>query len=215
MASAHEHRVFTIGGKPYNITVGSLNEPVYVDDRSGVEVIVSDLSKPSTTGASDDGPAGAPVTGLETTLKVEVSAGTQKKTFDLEPEDTPGSYRAVFYPTVQTTYAYRLTGTVNNVPVDLTYTCSPAATTDTPEDKTPVKISDQVTQTLKGGAFGCPEAKADAEFPETGVPVADLTSRVLALETAHGGFDTGTVGIIAGLAGILVGAGAWMHAKKR
>ncbi len=217
-AFAHEHRVYQVGNKKYNITVGSLDEPVHVDDKTGVEVIVSDLSNPPTGAAamSDDGPTGTPVTGLGKSLQVEVSAGDQKKTLSLEPEDgKDGSYAAVFYPTVQTTYSYRIFGTLNGVPLDVTYACNPAPTADTPEDTTPQKLSDQVTQTLKGGAFGCPEAKADAEFPEAAAPLADLTSRVQALESNRKSVDTGSIGIVVGVIGVLVGIGAWIKAGKR
>lgn len=186
-AFAHEHRVYQVGDKSYNITVGMLNEPVHVDDKTGVEVIVSDLSKPVKGAASDDGPAGAPVTGLEKTLKVELSAGDQKKTLDLEPEDgATGAYQAVFYPTVQTTYTFRLTGTLNGQPIDVSYSCNPAATEDTPEDTTPLKVNDTVTQVSKGGAFGCPEARSDDEFPVQSDTDADLTARVTALEHRNG-----------------------------
>ena len=215
-AFAHEHRIVTVGDTQYNITVGSLNEPMYVDDKTAVELIVSNLSadKKNVT-TSDDGPKGTPVEGLAKDLKVELRAGDQKKVLEFTPEDgTPGSYEAVFYPTVQTTYSYRVFGTLNKEPIDLTYTCSPAATADVPEDTTSVKLSDHVTQTLKGGAFGCPEAKADAQFPTTGAPIADLTSRVQVLETPKTSMDTGMIGIVVGAIGIVIGLGAWIVKKK-
>ena len=36
-ALAHQRGLFTIGGKKYLLVVGSMNEPVYVDDKSGVD----------------------------------------------------------------------------------------------------------------------------------------------------------------------------------
>ena len=36
-ALAHQSQLFTIGDKDYLFEVGSLNEPVFVDDKSGVE----------------------------------------------------------------------------------------------------------------------------------------------------------------------------------
>lgn len=39
-ASAHENRLYNIGNKDYWITVGSINEPVFVDDKSGAEVFI-------------------------------------------------------------------------------------------------------------------------------------------------------------------------------
>ncbi len=215
-AFAHEHRIVTVGDTQYNITVGSLNEPMYVDDKTAVELIVSNLSsdKKNVT-TSDDGPTGTPVEGLEKDLKVELSAGDQKKVLGLSPEEgAPGSYEAVFYPTVQTTYSYRVFGTLNKELIDITYTCSPAATADVPEDTTSVKLSDHVTQTLKGGAFECPETKADVQFPATSASIADLTARIQALETPKTNMDTGMIGIIVGALGIVIGLGAWIAKKK-
>ena len=37
----------------------------------------------------------------------------------------PGHYEAAFYPTVQTTYNYRIFGNVSGLPLDLTFTCAP------------------------------------------------------------------------------------------
>lgn len=36
----HESRLYTIGNQDYWITVGSMNEPVYVDDKSGAETFI-------------------------------------------------------------------------------------------------------------------------------------------------------------------------------
>ena len=59
------------------------------------------------------------------TLKVEVSVGPKKKVFDLEPVfRDPGHCNAPFFSTIQTTYQYRLTGIINNTPVDLPFTCT-------------------------------------------------------------------------------------------
>ncbi len=129
--------------------------------------MISDISTPKKdTTTDDDGPVGIPVNGLEQTLKVEISAGDQKKILDLRPVwGSPGSYSAVFYPTMQTTYTYRLFGTINAVDVDLSFVCNPASTEAAPTDTTAKKMSDTVTQLTKGGAFSCPEAREDIEFP--------------------------------------------------
>jgi hypothetical protein len=85
--------------------------------------------------------------------------------FDLKPAfRAPGRYEAVFYPTVATTYSFRLFGTVENVPVDLTFACNPLGHVSV-EDKNPVKLSAQVTRKALIGSFGCPAARSDAEFP--------------------------------------------------
>src|SRR4029077_6527798 len=109
-----------------------------------------------------DGPAGTPATGLENTLKVELIAGDQKKSFDLSPQyGQDGKYTAAWYPTVATTFSYHFTGTIANTPVDLTYTCIPEGTPIAGTDSTSVKLSDSVTQMSTSGGFGCPVTKAD------------------------------------------------------
>jgi hypothetical protein len=185
IASAHERQEFLINGKRYAFTVGSIGEPVIVDDKSGVEVTVSvQDGEPATAhphddgDGDDDGPAGSPVTGLETNLKVEVSAGGKSKTFALTPAwGEPGAYRAVFFPTVATTLTYRFVGTVDGVVVDLPFACNPAGHPQTPDDASEAEMGTGVTRVRKAGAFGCPQPKADLGFPEPSATVAELHAR--------------------------------------
>ena len=171
-AFAHEHRIFKIGSKTYLIEVGFINEPVRTGDKSGMEMEVQDLGTPAVIhqpmedGGGDEDHSGAPVTGLEQTLKVDVSAGGQTVTYDLQPTwGVEGAYYAPFYPTAQTTYSFRLLGTINGIPVDITYACNPAAGEEMPEETTEVMLSDSVTQLSKEGAFGCPKDRTEVEFP--------------------------------------------------
>jgi len=91
VASAHEHGTYQIGKNYYQIVIGLLNEPVAVDDKTGVDLTVSKcfnsacMAKMSADGDMD-GPAGTPVTGLDQTLKVELQAGGQTKQFALNPQ---------------------------------------------------------------------------------------------------------------------------------
>lgn len=175
-AFAHETQQFRIGEETYQFIVGSVGEPVVVDDKSGVHLEISlatasahvDESVPH----SDEGA----VAGLENTLKVEVIAGDKKKVFDLRPAfGEPGTYSATFFPTVQTSLTYRFFGTIDEVPVDLSFTCNPAGHPTTSEDKTEVEMSEGVTRALKRGAFGCPMAKADLGFPEPSTSLNELS----------------------------------------
>ncbi len=182
-ASAHEHDTFMIGDKTYNFVVGSLNEPVYVDDKSGVDLTVtSGMLTMSPDGDMDAG--GKAIEGLDKTLKVEISAGDKRKEYSLSPAyGKPGSYTAPFFPTVETTYAYRIFGTIDNVPVDVSFSCNPAGHVVAPEDKSTVKISDKVSRTDHTGAFGCPKSKTAAEFPETAMSLNDLSSKAMSSST--------------------------------
>ncbi len=214
-AFAHEHRTFTIGDAQYIITIGSIGEPVYIDDKSGVELTVEELAEAPHEGDEhadgDAHAAGTPVEGLEKSLKVEVIAGNRKKTFDLAAQwGVKGSYEAVFFPTVETTYSYRLVGRINNAPLDVTFTCNPAGHPVTEDDAADVKLSEKVTQTLRSGAFGCPRAKADAGFPEEASSLYGLKQSMRA-----GGVNLGLVGTVLGALGVILGGAALVKGKRQ
>lgn len=204
-ASAHEHNNYKIGDSYYQFVVGSLNEPIVVDDKSGLDLTVnkcfnsSCMAKMSADGDMD-GPAGTPVTGLESTLKVEMIAGDQRADFDLSAQyGKPGSYKTTFFPTVATSFSYHITGTIDNTPVDLTFTCLPEGAAKAADDTTAVKLSDSVTRTLHAGSFGCAKAKADLGFPELSASTNDLSS------TANSAKSASTVGIALGVVGVALG----------
>jgi hypothetical protein len=163
VAEAHERQLLQIGATDYLIVVGFLDEPVYTGDKSGMDlrVVVPDRSNPLDARA----PEVKPVENLDKTLKVEVKAGPHARVFDLKPTyAAPGRYEAVFYPTIATTYSLRLFGTVNDVPVDLSFTCNPLGHVSV-EDTTTVRLSEQVTRKALLGSFACPGRRAEAEFP--------------------------------------------------
>jgi hypothetical protein len=70
-AYAHEGRLYSIGDKDYWITVGSINEPIFVDDKSGAEAFIS-LADPSDP-LNSDANGTKNVEGLEKTIKFEIS----------------------------------------------------------------------------------------------------------------------------------------------
>ncbi len=152
-ASAHETRMYDINGVEYEFVVGSLNEPVIVDDKTGVSVeIVRD---------------GAFLVGAQDMLQVEMIAGDKSKVVSLSPVyGYEGQYKSNFIATVPTTLTYRVFGTLENTPVDLSFTCNPAGHPQSEEDTSRTEISDNVFQTLKRGSFGCPQPKEAYGFPE-------------------------------------------------
>lgn len=171
-ASAHERQLINIGGVDYLFVVGSLGEPLVVDDKTGVElrVHIADPKDPTNSSATD----AKPLLGLEQALKVEIIAGAKKKTFDLTTiYGTLGAYKAVFISTVKTSLTYHFTGTINNTPVDLSFTCATEGSTAV-EDKTEVSLGNGVTRTYKNGQFGCPMSKEELGFPEEGMSVLGL-----------------------------------------
>ncbi len=187
--SAHEQSTYTINGATYQFVVGSLNEPVAVDDKTGVDLTVTKGAGMPTMSADGDmdgmSAASKPVTGLENTLKVELVAGSQKKTVSLSPVyGKAGSYSAAFYPTVATTLTYHFTGTIDGTPVDLTFTCIPAGSPKADHDSTVVKMSDKVTRVSNTGGFGCPAPKENLGFPEASVSVSSLNNSLATADAA-------------------------------
>jgi hypothetical protein len=165
-AFAHERQLYTIGDQDYLIVIGSLNEPIFVDDKSGVDlrVLRADPNNPMNSSAE----GAAPVEGLEETVQVELAAGNNTRVLQLEPAfGEPGAYEAPFYPTVATTISYRLFGTINNTPVDLTFTCTPTGEAGAAAaDNSTVQISEGVVRKGIEGGYGCPAPVTDAGFPE-------------------------------------------------
>lgn len=217
VASAHEHDVFRIGSSYYLVTVGSLNEPFVVDDLSGVDLRVEQLPGPPSADAKA-ALKGTPISKLEQTLKVELSAGDKKETLALEPSyGVPGSYSAKFIPTVQTTYSYRVFGTIGANAVDLTFACAPGEVSEDAQDNSSVRVSDTVTRIAKTGSFECPAARGPAGFPEPAHSSYELnqeTQRVVAglqqsREEATRAEALGTAGLVAGIAGFLTAIVAW------
>ncbi len=161
--SGHERRLYTIGDQDYLFVVGSMNEPAFVDDKSGVEVFASwpDPNDPMNSQANGT----KPIEGL--TLKTEVSAGGKNMTLDLEPAfGDPGHYEAVFYPTVPTTYNYTVYGDINGTAFRDTFTCRPVGESEPAQDTSTITVSDGVTRIGQSGGFGCIESRGDLSFPE-------------------------------------------------
>jgi hypothetical protein len=164
-AFAHQRQLYTIGGQDYLIVIGSLNEPIFVDDKSGVDlrVLRADPNNPMNSSAE----GAAPVEGLEETVQVELAAGNVTRVLQLEPAfGEPGAYEAPFYPTVATTITYRLFGTINNTPVDLTFTCTPTGEAGAAADSSTAQISEGVVRKGIEGGYSCPAPLTDAGFPE-------------------------------------------------
>jgi hypothetical protein len=197
-AFAHQRQLYTIGDQDYLIVIGSLNEPVFVDDKSGVElrVLRADPNNPMNSSAE----GAVPVEGLEETVQVEIGAGNNTKVLQLEPAfGEPGAYEASFYPTVATTYTYRLFGTINNTPVDLTFTCAPTGEAGATADNSTVQISEGVVRKGIEGGYGCPAPLSEAGFPEPYVSnneivttLEQLRSEIQSMNPATGSTATTT-----------------------
>lgn len=184
-AWAHEHR--TVGSVV--MTVGWGDEPTYAGIKNSVQLLLADK-------------AGKPITDLTDTLKVEVRFGSETSgPLDIERAfgrtyGRPGDYRAQIVPTRPGTYAFHFIGTVGNQKIDETFTSS---------DKTFDNVVDA----------------AAIEFPVKDPSAADMSGRIErigprvdeARAAAARANTVGTIGVLAGLGGIIVGVGA-MRRKR-
>jgi len=144
--------------------VGSIGEPVYVDDKSGAEAFIRTADPSNLLDRNANGTK--MIEGLERDLKFEVSAGDKKKIFEIEPAfDDPGHYEAFFYPTIETTYNYRLFGTINNVTVNFDFQCQ-TTEGEGNQDNSTKQISEGVVQKAQRGGFGCITSRTEVSFPE-------------------------------------------------
>ena len=106
-------------------------------------------------------------------------AGDKKKQLDIEPAcKDPGHYVTTFYPTIETTYSYRLFGTINNVTVSLDYVCSIGPYEESSQNNATKQISDGVILKAQRGSFGCPSSRADAGFPEPYVSNNEMVNMI-------------------------------------
>lgn len=199
LASAHETRMFEINGVPYEMVVGSLNEPVIVDDKTGVSVEIARK--------------GEFLEGAQEALQVEMIAGDVSKVVNLSPvHGAAGQYKSNFIATVPTTLTYRVFGTLEETPFDVSFTCNPAGHPQSEEQTDRVAISDGVVQTLKRGAFGCPQDKEAFGFPEAVKSSFALQESLVADADTEEEKDTKPYAIA--LAALLVSLGAGAYAFK-
>jgi hypothetical protein len=110
-AIAHEGREVADG--EYIITLGWRVEPAYTNLFNGPEFFVE----------AHDTSEG--VAGLEDTLTLEVSYGGQSRIIRFRPiPQTPGDYIADLIPTQPGDYSFRLTGTINGIEIDETFSAA-------------------------------------------------------------------------------------------
>jgi hypothetical protein len=186
----------------YSVAMGWLHEPTYVGVENAVQVIVKDAG-------------GNPVNDLAPgDLNVVVStAGQQTAALPLQPSfdpdtglGTPGEYTASLIPTQVGDYTFHLTGSIHSTPVDETSTSSDQtfdSVTAGTDVQFPVKepaIGDVSTlvQRVDGRATSALSAASAAQ--QTAANAANDASRALIV-----GLGVGGLGVLLGVAGLLVG----------
>ncbi len=161
---AHEQR--EVGDLTF--TVGMLEEPVFVGQKSGLDLRVARGEEP--------------VEGLEETLQATVTAGGETRELELSPVfGERGAYRSVFFPTVAGPYSFQITGDVDGTALDETFTAGPETFGEVEE--------------LGGGQFPVqlPATVDLARDAEAGAAAA--TTATIALVLGAGGLLAGLVAI--------------------
>jgi hypothetical protein len=161
---------------PFRVTMGWGEEPAYTGAPNFVEVAVTDIA----SGAAPAIPPGA--------LDVEVSFGQNAATttLPLTPSGTRGQLRATIVPTRPGTYAFHVTGTVRDKPLDVQATCSPS-TFDCVSDASAVQFpakdpsTGQLAERVERGIARAERADSGGN---DGIAIAALIVAALALVTS-------------------------------
>jgi hypothetical protein len=150
------------------MVVGFLDEPVFVGQKSGLDLRVTHADEP--------------VEGLEETLEAEVIFGDDTRALELSPAfGEPGAYRSVFIPTAAGPYTFHITGEIDGEPIDESFTAGPdtfGEIRDTGENQFPVVLP------AAGDIARDAEAGANAATTSTialGLGAAGLVAGLLAL----------------------------------
>jgi len=161
---AHQIALYSVNGKDYLMEVEWANEPASIDDKTNVilTVVSPDAADPTNPEANGT----QPITGLEDSLKIDIQAGNKSLTSDLEPAfGELGVYESkTFYPTIPTTFSFRVYGDINGTSFDNTFGCNPLLGEDVPPDNSTVKISSGIERKVLIGGLECPEDRTG--FPE-------------------------------------------------
>lgn len=131
------------------------------------------------------GEDGTPVEGLADTLQAEIIYGDETMPLDLEPSfGQPGAYTADVIPTETGTYSFRIFGSIEGTEVDETFTGGPET-------------------------FSEVEPKDAISFPSNAVAAETETTREDDSNTlAIAGIVLGSLGLLAGIAGIVMAMNA-------
>ena len=171
------------------------NEPALLEEPNAVSLVVSNAQ------------TNEPVEGVEKTLKVDVTAGTETKTFDLSARfGMRGAYVANLIPTKTGTWVFRFHGDIEGTPINERFESGP-------------------------GRFNDVEPKSALEFPAQVPSLGELASQVQgsgatsdtdaqqaldeAKDARRTGLLVGGAGVVLGLLGLGVGLAALAKAGAR
>jgi hypothetical protein len=164
----------------YELVIGFRSEPAIQGEVNGLDLRVSVHE------------SGAPVTGLEETLKAEISYGATTQPLELRARwGEEGAYTADIIPTEAGDYTFRIFGTIEGEPLDVSMTSSP----DT---------------------FSSVGAKESIAFPAPEATPAELAATAAAAQrTATIALAVGGLGLLLGAAGLAFGLRARRVSRKQ
>jgi len=169
---AFAHEQVTVG--PYTLEIGWVDEPPLVGLKNAVSISIVKTDSEE------------PVEDVNT-LEVTVSTGGQDRALELRPagEDQPGQYAADFIPTRRGVYTVKLSGAIEETPVD---------------------VSVDIEEVADAAELQFPEALPDAQA------VNQAASRAEA--AAASANTTALVGVAVGVLGVLVGGLALLRGRR-
>jgi hypothetical protein len=193
-ADAHERR--TVAGQ-FTFVVGFLQEPAITGVPNAVSLRVTDAQ------------SNQPVEGADKTLKADVTAGGQTKTYELRTQfNQPGSYVAHLIPTRAGAWAFRFHGTVNGTPIDERFESGPGRFND---------VDAAANLEFPSPAQAQPGASASSPSNEAAASAAAEAQRALdeAEDARTTGIAIGTAGIVVGLIGVALAVVALSTRRPR
>jgi hypothetical protein len=124
VAGAHEQRVVADG--QYHLVVGFLNEPAVQGELNAISVRISVNDPEATPAAEGEQIEREPIEGLETSLTFEIIFEDQTAELPVEARfRDPGHYVAYVIPTQPGVYSFRISGEINGVAIEETFTGGP------------------------------------------------------------------------------------------
>jgi hypothetical protein len=121
---AHEQREIADG--QYHVVVGFLNEPAIQGELNAISVRISVNDPAATPAAEGEEVERAPVEGLESSLTFEIIYEDQTAELPVETVfRDPGHYVAYVIPTEPGVYSFRISGEIEGVAIEETFTAGP------------------------------------------------------------------------------------------
>ncbi len=227
-ASAHQTRVIDLEGTLYQLTVGSLNEPVIVDDKTGLDLRVFKIGPTAwyqDRVAKGDIPKNIlPIEDLTETLTISISAGQTLKEMELASVyGELGSYKTTFYPVNTAPFTYHIQGTMDGKAIHQMFACNPAGhvmnamatATDAmhevaevaqeaheaiaAHDDGEIHHESMGTTIYERGGFGCAKEKAAYGFPHETASISEVAQASEKTPIDHVTFALAVLGVLGAL----------------